>query len=183
MWTDRGLYLLVAPSEGLGAVSCSQHPDEEGAVPNGGCPVGSALGVGRLASVRWVRDSSWLRSSGNIVDPSAVPKGYSGAVARLVEALRHDDAWEAWWRQSGFDYLALYFEYTSAHSRVALPRRFMRRGDHVQSTFTVVFEPFDKQRWTVQESQQHAASALEAFFRLAARRLNLAESPPLPDKR
>lgn len=124
-----------------------------------------------------------MRSSGKIVDPSAVPKGYSGAVARLVEALRHDAAWQAWWKQSGFDYLTLYFEYASAHSRTALPRRFMRRGDHVVSTFGVVFGPFDNQRWTTQEAQEHAASALEAFFGLAARRLKLPEPPPLPFKR
>ena len=124
----------------------------------------------------------WLRRAGAI-HAATVPKGYASEIGRLMVALARDPAWQVWWSHSGYDYLHLYLAYQQPNTREFLGTgtRFQRKGDYVESTFRSIFEHFDQQRWSVDQSRQEARRRMAAFFALAGQRLKAGPPPPLPE--
>lgn len=142
----------------------------------------AAVGDQQLGTARRSAEGRWLRRTGSM-QGGAIPKGYKFEIARLMQALSHDQAWAQWWAKSGLLWLDLAPAYMLYNEQELLPKsdRVLRRGDHAEATLRVVFGPFDHERWSTQESQEQARKALAACIANVGRRLKIGAPPPLPE--
>lgn len=123
----------------------------------------------------------WIRLAGD-VKAAPIPKGYITAQHQALEVLLADEEWQAWWAQSGFDYLFLYRGWYTKDTEPFAPlsRRFYRKDDHVEGALVRLFGHRDKETWSLEQAQAEAREDVHAFFILAAKRLKMSPPPPLP---